>query len=73
MPPAPAPDSVVRDDLLRLVFTSCRPALSAERQVAASLRTLAGLSTAETARALLVPEAVTARRLTQAVVILTRS
>ena len=56
----------MRDDLLRLVFTCCHPALSAETQVALSLRTLAGLSTAETARALLVPEQVMAKRLTRA-------
>jgi RNA polymerase sigma factor (sigma-70 family) len=65
-PSGPEPDSVVRDDLLRLVFTCCHPALSAEAQVALSLRTLAGLSTAETARALLVPEQVMAKRLTRA-------
>ena len=40
------PESVVRDDLLRLVFTCCHPALSREAQVALSLRTLGGLSTA---------------------------
>lgn len=64
--PTPPPDSVVRDDLLRLVFTCCHPSLSAETQVALALRTLGGLSTAETARALLVPEAVMAKRLTRA-------
>ncbi len=64
--PAPPPDSVVRDDLLRLVFTCCHPSLSAETQVALALWTLGGLSTAETARALLVPEAVMAKRLTRA-------
>ena len=42
---APA-DSVVRDDLLRLVFTCCHPSLSLEAQVALSLRTLCGLGTA---------------------------
>ena len=51
----PPPDSVVRDDLLRLVFTCCHPSLSLEAQVALSLRNLCGLSTAEVARALLVP------------------
>ena len=65
-PVEPLSDSFVRDDLLRLVFTCCHPALSAETQVALSLRTLAGLSTAETARALLVPEQVMAKRLTRA-------
>ncbi len=66
VPADPPPDSVVRDDLLRLVFTCCHPALSAQTQVALALRTLAGLSTAETARALLVPEPVMAKRLTRA-------
>lgn len=64
--PAPPPESVVRDDLLRLVFTCCHPALSTEAQVALSLRTLGGLTTAEVARALLVPEATAAKRLTRA-------
>jgi RNA polymerase sigma factor (sigma-70 family) len=64
--PAPEPAEVVRDDLLRLVFTCCHPALSAETQVALALRTLGGLSTAEVARALLVPEATMAKRLTRA-------
>ena len=59
-------ESVVRDDLLRLVFTCCHPALSREAQVALSLRTLGGLSTTEVARALLVPEATMAKRLTRA-------
>jgi len=62
----PVSDSVVRDDLLRLVFTCCHPSLSVEAQVALSLRTLAGLSTAEVARAMLVPEATMSKRLTRA-------
>jgi RNA polymerase sigma factor (sigma-70 family) len=65
-PTTPEPAEVVRDDLLRLVFTCCHPALSAEAQVALALRTLGGLSTAEVARALLVPEATMAKRLTRA-------
>ncbi len=60
------PESVVRDDLLRLVFTCCHPALGLEAQVALSLRTLGGLSTAEVARVLLLPEATVAKRLTRA-------
>ena len=64
--PGPEPDDVVRDDLLRLVFTCCHPTLAVEAQVALALRTLAGLSTAEVARALLVPEATMAKRLTRA-------
>jgi RNA polymerase sigma-70 factor, ECF subfamily len=62
----PPPDSVVRDDLLRLVFTCCHPSLSLEAQVALSLRTLCGLTTAEVARALLVPEPTMLKRLTRA-------
>ena len=64
-PPAPV-DSVVRDDLLRLVFICCHPTLSHEAQIALSLRTLGGLSTPEVARSLLVPEATMAKRLTRA-------
>lgn len=64
--PVPEPPETIRDDLLRLVFTCCHPALSTEAQVALALRTLGGLSTAEVARALLVPEATMAKRLTRA-------
>ncbi|WP_433177829.1 RNA polymerase sigma factor [Actinoallomurus sp. CA-150999] len=64
--PDPEPPEVVRDDLLRLVFTCCHPCLAVEAQVALALRTLAGLSTAEVARGLLVPEATMAKRLTRA-------
>jgi RNA polymerase sigma factor (sigma-70 family) len=64
---APEPvASVVRDDLLRLVFTCCHASLSLEAQVALSLRTLGGLTTPEVARALMVPEATMAKRLTRA-------
>ena len=64
---APEPvESVVRDDLLRLVFTCCHPSLSLEAQVSLSLRTLGGLSTGDVARALMVPEATMAKRLTRA-------
>lgn len=59
------PESI-RDDLLRLVFTCCHPALSLDAQVALALRTLGGLSTAEVARGLLLPEATVAKRLTRA-------
>jgi RNA polymerase sigma factor (sigma-70 family) len=64
--PAPEPPEVVRDDMLRLVFICCHPCLSVEAQVALALRTLGGLSTTEAARALLVPEATMAKRLTRA-------
>jgi len=60
------PDSVVRDDLLRLIFTCCHPALAREAQVALALRTLAGLDAAAIARGFLVPEATMAKRLTRA-------
>jgi RNA polymerase sigma-70 factor (ECF subfamily) len=56
-------DSGVDDDRLRLIFTCCHPALATEAQVALALRTLAGLSTAEIARAFLVPEATMSQRL----------
>ena len=56
----------IEDDRLRLMFTCCHPALSAEAQVALTLRTLAGLTTAEIARAFLVPEAAMAQRLVRA-------
>jgi RNA polymerase sigma-70 factor (ECF subfamily) len=64
--PSPMPDTVVHDDQLRLIFTCCHPALALEARVALSLRTLCGLSTAEIARALLVPEATMAKRLVRA-------
>jgi RNA polymerase sigma-70 factor (ECF subfamily) len=57
-----APD----DDRLRLMYTCCHPALSFEAQVALTLRTLAGMSTAEIARAFLVPEPTMAQRLVRA-------
>ena len=60
------PDSMVRDDMLRLVFTCCHPALSAEARVALALRTLARLEVAAIARAFLVPEATMAKRLVRA-------
>ncbi|MEV6947185.1 RNA polymerase sigma factor [Streptomyces sp. NPDC051172] len=59
-------DSGVQDDRLRLVFTCCHPALAIEARVALTLRTLAGLTTAEIARAFLVPEATMAQRLVRA-------
>ena len=58
--------SGVADDRLRLVFTCCHPALRVEAQVALALRTLAGLTTAEIARAFVVPEPTMAKRLVRA-------
>jgi RNA polymerase sigma-70 factor (ECF subfamily) len=62
----PAPDDGVTDERLRLIFTCCHPALALEARVALTLRTLTGLSTAEIARAFLVPEATMAKRLVRA-------
>jgi len=59
-------DSGIGDDRLRLIFTCCHPALSLEAQVALTLRTLAGLTTGEIARAFLVPEQTMAKRLVRA-------
>jgi RNA polymerase sigma-70 factor (ECF subfamily) len=59
-------DSGVQDDRLRLIFTCCHPALAIEARVALTLRTLAGLTTPEIARAFLVPEATMAQRLVRA-------
>ncbi|MEV1132066.1 DUF6596 domain-containing protein [Agromyces sp. NPDC049794] len=61
---ADAPDEV--DDRLRLVFTCCHPALALEARVALTLRTLGGLTTAEIARAFLVPEPTMAQRIVRA-------
>jgi RNA polymerase sigma-70 factor, ECF subfamily len=58
--------SDVPDDRLRLIFTCCHPALPLEAQVALTLRTLVGLTTAEIARALLVTEPTMAQRLVRA-------
>ena len=58
--------SGVGDDRLRLIFTCCHPALALEAQVALTLRTLAGLTTSEIARAFLVPEPTMAQRLVRA-------
>jgi RNA polymerase sigma-70 factor (ECF subfamily) len=59
-------EDVVRDDQLRLIFTCCHPALAPTAQVALTLRLLGGLTTAEVARAFLVPEATMAQRLVRA-------
>ncbi len=59
-------ESQLRDDMLRLIFTCCHPALSREAQVALALRTLARLEVDAIARAFLVPEATMAKRLVRA-------
>jgi RNA polymerase sigma factor (sigma-70 family) len=56
----------IDDDLLRLVFTACHPVLSVPARVALTLRLLGGLTTAEIARAYLVPEATVAQRIVRA-------
>jgi RNA polymerase sigma-70 factor (ECF subfamily) len=61
--PDPGQEGPVRDDRLRLIFTCCHPALAPATRVALTLRLLGGLTTAEIARAFLVPEATMAQRL----------
>lgn len=56
----------IGDDLLRLVFTACHPLLSPEARVALTLKLLGGLTTAEIARAYLVPEPTIAQRIVRA-------
>ncbi|MFE9354248.1 RNA polymerase sigma factor [Streptomyces olivaceoviridis] len=63
---APADPDDIDDDLLRLVFTACHPALSPEARTALTLRLLGGLTTAEIARAYLVPEPTVAQRIVRA-------
>jgi RNA polymerase sigma-70 factor, ECF subfamily len=65
-PGEPAEEGAVRDDRLRMIFTCCHPALAQSAQVALTLRLLGGLSTAEIARAFLVPEPTMAQRLVRA-------
>ena len=63
----PEEDSAVRDDdMLRLIFTCCHPSFAAEVQVALTLRTVCGLSTAQVARAFLVNEEAMGQRLVRA-------
>jgi RNA polymerase sigma factor (sigma-70 family) len=59
-------DDDVGDDLLRLIFTSCHPVLSAESRAALTLRLLGGLTTDEIARAFLVSEPTIAQRIVRA-------
>jgi RNA polymerase sigma-70 factor, ECF subfamily len=62
----PVEEGAVPDDRLRLIFTCCHPALATSAQVALTLRLLGGLTTAEIARAFLVPESTMAQRLVRA-------
>ncbi|MEO7058242.1 MAG: RNA polymerase sigma factor [Lapillicoccus sp.] len=61
-----AVDDRIGDDLLRLVFTACHPALTMESRVALTLKCVAGLTTSEVARALLVPDSTVAQRIVRA-------
>jgi RNA polymerase sigma-70 factor, ECF subfamily len=64
---APAePSAMLDDDMLRLIFTCCHPAFAPEVQVALTLRTVCGLSTAQVARAFLVTEEAMGQRLVRA-------
>jgi RNA polymerase sigma factor (sigma-70 family) len=56
----------IDDDVLRLMFVACHPVLSSEARAALTLKLLGGLSTAEIARAFLVPEATVAQRIVRA-------
>src|SRR5947209_2603796 len=59
-------DGVLDDDMLRLIFTCCHPSFAAEVQVALTLRTVCGLTTAQVARAFLASEDAMAQRLLRA-------
>ena len=59
-------DDEIGDDLLRLIFAACHPVLSTEARTALTLKMLAGLTTAEIARAFLVSEATMAQRIVRA-------
>src|SRR4029079_4183908 len=66
VPPPDLEEEPFTDDLMRLIFTGCHPALALEAQVALTLKTLCGLSVEEIARAFLVPAATMAQRLVRA-------
>jgi RNA polymerase sigma-70 factor, ECF subfamily len=59
-------DQVIDDDVLRLIFTACHPVLAVEGRVALTLRLACGLTTAEIARAFLVPEKTLGQRIFRA-------
>jgi len=59
-------ESQLRDDQLKLMFTCCHPALGVDAQVALTVKTLGGLTTAEIARGFLVPETTMAQRIVRA-------
>jgi len=59
-------DQVIDDDVLRLIFTACHPVLTTEGRVALTLRLIGGLTTAEIARAFLLPEKTIGQRIFRA-------
>src|SRR5271170_2927815 len=59
-------DQVIDDDVLRLIFTACHPVLAVEGRIALTLRLICGLTTAEIARAFLVPEKTIGQRIFRA-------
>jgi RNA polymerase sigma-70 factor (ECF subfamily) len=59
-------DQVIDDDILRLIFTACHPVLAMEGRIALTLRLICGLTTAEIARAFLVPEKTMGQRIFRA-------
>jgi RNA polymerase sigma factor (sigma-70 family) len=65
-PPADREDAADRDDTLTVLFLCCHPALSRGSAIALTLRCVAGLTTAEIARAFMVPEATMAQRISRA-------
>ena len=68
-----AMDQVIDDDILRLIFTACHPVLAVEGRIALTLRLICGLTTAEIARAFLVPEKTLGQRIFRAKKILSEA
>jgi RNA polymerase sigma-70 factor (ECF subfamily) len=66
IPKEQAAEGALQDDVLRLIFTCCHPALPEEAQIALTLRTICGLTTVEIAKAFLVSEKTMAQRLVRA-------
>jgi RNA polymerase sigma-70 factor, ECF subfamily len=66
IPGEEAAESALQDDVLRLIFTCCHPALPDEARIALTLRTICGLTTGEIAKAFLVSEKTMAQRLVRA-------
>ena len=59
-------DQMIDDDILRLIFTACHPVLAVEGRIALTLRLICGLTTAEIARAYLLPEKTLGQRIFRA-------